>query len=213
MFEYTILHWTTFFTAVFLLTISPGPDMAFILGQTLSNGRNGGFYAMFGIWTGAFTHVVMAAVGLSAIVATSAIAFSVVKWVGVLYLVWLGIHALRSGGELLTSKATDEATSQHPWPIYRQGVLVAALNPKVAIFFLAFLPQFVVVGAGPTWAQLFLHGVMVLVVAAMVEPLIVLLGSQLVRVLQNNRRAASWVDRGLGGLFITLGIRLALTRQ
>ena len=78
MFDYTLIHWTTFFTAAILLNISPGPDMAFILGQTARKGRPGGFAAMFGVWSGTFLHVVMAAAGLSVILATSAIAFSVV---------------------------------------------------------------------------------------------------------------------------------------
>ena len=81
MFEYTLIHWTTFFAAAALLNLSPGPDIAFILGQTLRNGRRYGFAAMIGVWTGAALHVVMAAVGLSAILATSALAFSVVTWV------------------------------------------------------------------------------------------------------------------------------------
>lgn len=93
MFDYSLVHWSTFFTAALLLNLSPGPDIAFILGQTARNGRQGGFSAMFGIWSGAFLHVIMAAVGLSAILATSAMAFSVVKWAGAAYLIWLGIQA------------------------------------------------------------------------------------------------------------------------
>ena len=211
MFDYTIIHWTTFLSAAVLLNLSPGPDMAFILGQTANNGRQGGFAAMFGIWTGAFIHVVMAAIGLSAILATSAIAFSCVKWIGAAYLVWLGIQALISKDSSFLSNGDSKKTNKYS--IYRQGILVASLNPKVAIFFLAFLPQFVVEGAGPVSAQLFLHGCLIIVVAALIEPPLVLAGSRLLSSLKSNRRIALWMDRSLGSLLIMLGIRLALSEK
>ncbi|SES36130.1 Threonine/homoserine/homoserine lactone efflux protein [Vreelandella subterranea] len=211
MFEYTIVHWMTFLAAAALLNLSPGPDIAFILGQTLRNGRRYGFAAMIGIWTGAGLHAVMAAVGLSAILATSALAFSVVKWVGAAYLVWLGIKMLMSRGDSFIS--TEGGSSQRMHSIYWQGVLVSALNPKVAIFFLAFLPQFVVEGAGPASAQLFLHGTLIIVVAAFIEPPLVLAGSKLGAFLRQNRRVGLWMDRGLGALFVALGARLAASTR
>lgn len=211
MFEYSVLHWTTFFTAAILLNLAPGPDIAFILGQTVRGGQRSGFSAMFGIWTGAFGHVLMAAAGLSAILATSAMAFSIVKWVGAAYLIWLGISALRSDGGSFVSK--DVNSSQHFFPIFRQGVFVALLNPKVAIFFLAFLPQFVVAGAGPVWAQLFLHGSLIIVVAAFVEPPLIIAGEKLTTSLRNNARFGLWLDRSLGAIFVALGVRLALEER
>jgi len=209
MFDYTLLHWGTFLTAAILLNLSPGPDIAFILAQTARNGRRTGFFAMFGIWTGAFLHVLLAALGLSAILATSATAFMVVKWIGAAYLIWLGIQALRSNGASFTS-ANSIAKSEDS-KVFRQGILVAALNPKVAIFFLAFLPQFVVAGAGPASAQLFLHGSLIIVVAAFIEPPLVILGARLTQHLGKNPSIASWMDRGLGAIFIALGLRLALS--
>lgn len=211
MFEYTIIHWVTFLAAAALLNLSPGPDIAFILGQTLRNGRQHGFAAMLGIWTGAALHVAMAAVGLSAILATSALAFSVVKWVGAAYLIWLGIRMLLSRGDSFVP--SEGASHQRMHSIYWQGVLVAALNPKVAVFFLAFLPQFVVEGAGPAWAQLLLHGSLIIVVAAFIEPPLVMLGSKLGDFLRQNRRVGLWMDRGLGALFVALGVRLAASTK
>ncbi len=211
MFDYSVIHWTAFLSAAVLLNLSPGPDMAFILGQTARNGRKGGFAAMFGIWTGAFLHVVMAAVGLSAILATSAVVFSIVKWLGAVYLIWLGIQVLFfRGGSFASENGAEEPSSRE---IYWQGVLVSALNPKVAIFFLAFLPQFVVEGAGSVGAQLFLHGSLIIVVAALIEPPLVLTGSRLAEALRNNRRIGLWMDRSLGALFIALGIRLATSER
>lgn len=211
MFDYTVAHWAAFFTAALLLNLSPGPDMAFILGQTVKRGISGGFTAMFGIWLGAFVHVICAALGLSALLATSAIAFSLVKWCGAAYLLWLGIQALRSKGELLsTSSALPRGGL---FTIFKQGVLVAILNPKVAIFFLAFLPQFVVVGAGSIGAQLFLHGSLIILVAAFVEPPLILISGKLTGFLSQNRQVSRWMDRGLGGLLISLGVKLALTEK
>lgn len=211
MFDYTLAHWSAFFIAAILLNLSPGPDIAFILAQTARNGQRSGFAAMFGIWGGAFLHVLLAAVGLSAILATSATAFTFVKWVGAIYLICLGIQAFRSNGASYSSDT--QATQSSNLKIFQQGVLVAVLNPKVAIFFLAFLPQFVVVGAGPTSAQLFLHGALIIVVAAFIEPPLVILGARLTRYLSQNPQVAAWMDRGLGTLFIGLGARLALSDQ
>ncbi len=211
MFEYSLLHWSTFFAAAFLLNLSPGPDIAFILGQTVRGGRRAGFAAMFGIWTGAFGHVLMAAAGLSVILAASAMAFSVVKWAGAAYLVWLGIGALRSGsGSFVAEGVTGSA---RPATIYRQGAMVGLLNPKVAVFFLAFLPQFVVPGAGPVWAQMFLHGILVIVVAGFIEPLLVLAGDRLTERLRRDPRIGLWMNRSLGAILVALGIRLALEER
>ncbi len=211
MFDYTFIHWLTFFAAAILLNLSPGPDIAFILGQTAKGGSKTGFAAMFGIWAGAGTHVLLAALGLSAILATSATAFSVVKWAGAGYLIWLGINALRSkGGKFI---ADTDSMKTPKWKIFRQGILVSLLNPKVAIFFLSFLPQFVVEGAGPAWAQLFLHGSLIIVVAAFIEPPLVMVGAKLAVALRNNKKLGIWLDRGLGTLFVSLGLRLALSEK
>lgn len=211
MFEYTLLHWTAFVSAAVLLNLSPGPDIAFILGQTVRGGRNSGFAAMFGIWTGAFMHVLMAAAGLSAILATSALAFSIVKYIGAAYLIWLGVTAILSGGGSFISEKL--VSSPRFLAIYKQGVMVGAMNPKVALFFLAFLPQFVVPGAGPVWAQLFLHGCLIIVCAALIEPPLILAGDKLAGTLRGNARIGRWMDRGLGGIFIALGLRLALDKN
>lgn len=211
MFDYTTIHWVTFLVAAVLLNLSPGPDIAFILGQTLRNGRQHGFAAMFGLWTGAALHVAMAAVGLSAILATSALAFSIVKWVGAAYLMWLGIRMLLSRGDSFVPG--EGVRHQRLHSIYWQGVLVCTLNPKVAVFFLAFLPQFVVEGAGSPGAQLLLHGSLIIVVAALIEPPLVMMGSKLGVFLRQNRRVGLWMDRGLGAVFVALGARLAASTR
>src|SRR6478736_3633960 len=193
MLDYSLAHWIAFLTAAVLLNLSPGPDMAFILGHTIKSGIRTGFAALFGIWTGASLHVAMAAFGLSAILAASAVAFSAVKWVGAIYLVWLGIQALRSNGD---GGLVNAARDVLPWHrVYRQGILVSLLNPKVAIFFLAFLPQFVVEGAGPTWLQLAVHGVLLIVVAAFIEPPLILAGGRLASLIKRKKSIGLWLDR------------------
>ena len=211
MFDYSLLHWTSFLAAAVVLNLAPGPDIAFILGQTVRGGRRAGFAALGGIWAGAFVHVLMAAAGISAILATSATAFTIVKWAGAGYLVYLGIKALRSDGGSFIAEGSSAA--RHAFPIFKQGVVVALLNPKVAIFFLAFLPQFVEAGAGPVAAQLFLHGVLIIVVAAFVEPPLILAGDRLTNSLRNNPKFGLWLDRSLGTIFLGLGIRLALEER
>lgn len=211
MLGYDWAHWATFFTTAFLLNVSPGPDIAFILGHTARGGRRQGLAAMFGLWAGAFCHVLFAAIGLSAIVATSATAFSLVKWVGVAYLAYLGISALRSKASAFNVEAAP--TESRLSAVFLQGMLVDILNPKVAIFFLAFLPQFVVDGAGPVPLQLLLHGILIIVVAAIVEPLVVLGGAWLTARLRASDRLALWLDRSLGALFLGLAAKLAALQR
>ncbi len=211
MFDYTLAHWSTFLAAALLLNLSPGPDIAFILGHTVRGGAQAGTAAMLGIWTGAFGHVVLAALGLSAVVAASALAFSVLKWVGVAYLVWIGLQAIRSRGGPFVADSPKGGTSLGA--TFRQGVLIDLLNPKVALFFVAFLPQFVVDGAGPVWAQLLLHGSLIIAVAATIEPPLVLLGDRLTRRLRESRALGRWLDRALGTLLVGLAVRLALVER
>ena len=210
MLQYDLMHWSTFFGAALLLNLAPGPDLAFILGHAARGGRRAGLAAMFGIWSGVLGHITFAAAGLSALIAASAGAFAAVKWVGVAYLFWLGIKALRSPGAFSAAGPARETGLRR---VYAQGVLVNLLNPKVAIFFLAFLPQFVAIGAGPVWLQLLVHGLLVIAVAGLIEPPLVLFGSHVTAKLRANRRLGLWLDRALGGMLITLGASLAAARR
>jgi threonine/homoserine/homoserine lactone efflux protein len=151
MFAYDAAHWSAFLSAALLLNLSPGPDIAFILGHTVAGGRRAGMAAMLGIWTGALGHVALAALGLSALVAASSQAFALVKWLGVAYLVWLGLRALVSAGGAYADPSAQGSSARGGRAlarVVRQGALIDLLNPKVALFFLAFLPQFVAEGRG-----------------------------------------------------------------
>ena len=211
MFDYGLAHWAAFFVSTLALNLSPGPDMAYIVAQTARGGKRTGFFAMFGVWSGAFVHVILSVAGLSAILVTSATAFSVLKWVGAAYLIWLGVQALLSQGAHLAADKPRVAVAD--MTVLKQGILVSILNPKVAIFFLAFLPQFVVAGAGPESAQLLLHGTLIILVAAFIEVPIVLMGSKFKNLLNNSAGIGKWTDRILGAVFITLAFKLVLSEH
>lgn len=212
MFDYNLAHWITFFTAAILLNLSPGPDMIFIVSQTSKKGIQSGFASVFGIWIGTFVHVIFAAIGLSAILMTSAMAFSIAKWVGAIYLIWIGIQSIRSKGNS-NFKLEDDVTTKNLNKSLQQGFLVSLLNPKVAIFFLAFLPQFVEPYAGTVSSQLFLHGSLIIVVAAFIEIPMILISSRLINYLNKNEKVSLWIDRGLGSLLVLLGLKLATTNN
>ncbi|WP_027361517.1 LysE family translocator [Halodesulfovibrio aestuarii] len=211
MLTYDITHWSSFFAAALLLNISPGPDFAFILSQTVKGGKKAGVAAMVGIWTGAFGHVLLAALGVSAIVMASANAFAVIKWVGAAYLLWLGFNALRSKGTGF--QIDNDGTAENIFSIYRQGILIDLLNPKVATFFIAFLPQFIVDGAGPVWMQLLLHGTLLIATAALVEPPLIFIGDRLTTQLRSSQKLRVWLDRVLGSVLVGLGVKLALSER
>lgn len=202
-------YWLLFLSAALALSISPGPDLLYILSRTVAQGVKVGAASAIGVCTGALIHVMAAALGLSALLATSALAFSAVKYVGAAYLIYLGIQALRSsGGRLQLERST--VLSATPMQAFRQGVLVDALNPKVAIFFMAFLPQFVRPEHGNAALQLIGLGVLVILVGMVVELSFVFLAARATRFFREHRRASVWLDRLFGSILVGLGVRLAL---
>ena len=203
-------YWLLFFSAAFAINISPGPDLIYILSKTIAQGRKIGIISSLGIWSGALVHVFAAALGLSAILATSAVAFSLVKYIGAAYLVFLGIQALRSKGMSFEMPVTTDRIEVTAWKAFRQGALVDILNPKVAIFFMAFLPQFIRPELGHNSIQIIILGALVILVAIPVEFLVVLTAAQTTGFFRKKRKLSVWLDRILGSVLIGLGIRLAL---
>jgi threonine/homoserine/homoserine lactone efflux protein len=195
-----------FIAAAVLLVLAPGPDMLYMLTRTIAQGRKAGVLAAVGINAGAYVHVIAAVLGLSAILATSSVAFTVVKWLGAAYLVWIGIQAIRSGPLNLE---TGESIHLNGKAIFWQGFLSDVLNPKVAIFFLAFLPQFVEAGSKNETQQLLLLGITCNVIAIGINLILVFFASIATAGLRKNRKLAVWLNRAMGTVFIALGIRLA----
>lgn len=206
-------YWLVFVCAAVMLTISPGPDLLYILSRTIAQGRRIGAASSAGVCTGSIVHVLGAAFGLSAILAASALAFGIVKYVGALYLFYLGIQALRSHGSATAFAEGTETPRVTAWQAFRQGMLIDALNPKAAIFFLAFLPQFVRPQHGNTAVQLVTLGLLVILIAFPIELLFVQAAAQTTRFFRRSPKATVWLDRALGGIFISLGLRLALLQQ
>ncbi|MBT3190898.1 MAG: LysE family translocator [Anaerolineae bacterium] len=205
-------YWILFLSAAVAINIAPGPDLLYIISKTIAQGRKIGFASSLGVSSGALVHVFAAALGLSAILATSAIAFSIVKYFGAAYLVYLGIKSLMSKGTTFDS-ADEKEEEFTPWQAFRQGVLVDVLNPKVAIFFMAFLPQFIRPEMGSTSAQLIGLGILVILIAIVIEFAIVLTAAQTTNFFRSNRKFSIWLDRVLGTVLIGLAVRLALTES
>lgn len=147
MFDALGIHDLALFTlAVFLLNATPGVDMLYTVSRTLTGGWRAGVAASLGVGAGCIVHTLGAAFGLAALMAVSAWAFSLVKWAGAAYLVWLGVGMLREAWQRRGDGLAASAPPAHPAPlgaVFRQGLLTNVLNPKVALFFLAFLPQFI----------------------------------------------------------------------
>lgn len=201
-----------FLVAAVLLNLSPGADHVFILTRTIAQGRLAGFLSSWGVCTGAMIHVLAAAFGISAILAASATAFTVVKLAGAAYLIWLGVRALQSKGLALSA---DPAMTplESAWAIYRQGVIVDLLNPKVAVFFMAFLPQFVDERLGGATWQMVTLGAVVIAVALMWETALIFGAGALSHRLRTRPAIARWINRVSGATFIGLGVRLAVERR
>lgn len=203
-----LTYWMVFFGTVFALTLSPGPDLIYVISRTIAQGPRVGLASAAGLWTGAFIHVLAVAFGLSALLTASAEAFTFVKYIGAAYLAYLGISALRSGGASFDLRDT-KAPKVTPVQAFRQGVLVDLFNPKVAIFFMAFLPQFVRPGHGSATAQLIGLGGLIIAVAIPVETFFVVAASRTTGFFRRNPKTSVWMERALGSILLTLGARLA----
>ena len=195
-----------------LLNITPGPDTAYIVGRSLQMGWRGGAAAAIGIGCGCLVHVFGAAIGLSALLMASSAAFSLVKWIGAAYLCFLGIKLLLS--RPARSEATGRAMFSGDVPslrqVFLQGALTNVLNPKVALFFLAFLPQFVV-SDSPHKALAFLLLGLIFVCNGTAWCLAVAaFTARAAGRIRKSSRILPWINRALGGLFIYLGIRVAV---
>ncbi|QUS41704.1 LysE family translocator [Tardiphaga alba] len=193
-----------------LLNITPGPDTAYIIGRSVQIGWRGGVTAVLGICAGCLVHVLAAAIGLSALLAASSTAFTVVKWVGAAYLLYSGIQMLRWKAPADLLQENREKPAIRLSHVFWQGALTNALNPKVALFFLAFLPQFVDAEA-PHKALAFMTLGMMFIGTGMAWCLgVAVFAARAARRVRQSGKALVWINRALGGVFIYLGIRVAL---
>ena len=210
-----IHHWPLFIAAGLLLNLTPGADMALVVRSAAAQGARAGAAAALGVAVGCCVHIAAAALGLSALLAGSPTAFSVLRWLGAAYLVWLGLGLLR---QPITAAAAAAAKTASPvaasWRRpFAQGFLTNALNPKVALFFLAFVPQFIQGDAPQPAAAFVALGLVFAVNGTAVNLAIAVATAALRRRLGDGTRLrplGRWLNRGVGTAFIALGLRLAL---
>ena len=196
-----------FCAASAVLALTPGPAVLYIVARTLGQGRRSGFASVGGVALGNFGNAAGAALGLGALFAWSSTAFTVVKWAGALYLVWLGVQALRRPAATLDGTAPPP---DRPARVFRDGFWVALLNPKTALFFAAFLPQFISPAASPVVQSLALGTTFVLIAASSDMAYVLLAGS--IAPLLSRARGAARLGRYLsGGTYIGLGVLAALS--
>lgn len=198
--------------AAAVLVLIPGPSTAWILAQSAAGGMRRGAQAALGLESATLLHSLAAGLGLSAVLATSALAFELVKYVGAAYLVWLGIQAWREGnapGSALHG-AQDSTAVATRRGVYFRSVLTGLLNPKVALFFLAFLPQFVDPARGWVLLQFMLLGLILAMLGLCHSLFLAWLVGRVGRSFNASPRAIAWMRRATGGLFVAMGVRLAV---
>ncbi len=198
-----------FMAAGWLLNLTPGPDVLYIVSNSLRGGARAGMVAALGVFAGCFVHVAIATIGLGALLATSATAFTVIKFIGAAYLLWMGVRLWRAS----TPGWSPDVAPAEPdmGRVFRRGFLTNALNPKVALFFLAFLPQFIAPDAHHKTLAFLALGLLFSVNALPVTFGYAWAAAWAARRVHLVRRAMHWLDRAAGLLFIGFGLKLAFT--
>lgn len=208
MFDGTTI--TLFFITCLALAATPGPDMMYVLARSIGQGRMAGIASLLGISTGFLIHIFAAAFGLSTFLRTSDTAFQVVKYAGAVYLIYLGIRTLLSGENVGSVSGFRKSTLVS---IYRQGFITNVLNPKIPLFFLAFIPQFVNPSRGSVALQFIVLGLLLNLAGTIVQTLIVLLSTPIAAWIKKNPKFLKLQKQFTGGVFISLGAGLALAKS
>lgn len=193
--------------ACLILVVTPGPDMAFVLGQTLSGGARRGWAATAGVYAGVCVHIGLAAGGVAALVAAHPALFTALRLAGAAYLVFLGIQSIRAA--LRGGEGAEHAAAGAPGlgAAFRQGFLTNLLNPKVGLFFLAFVPLFVDPARSPAWLQMLILGPLLPAIALPFYALLIPAAARIAGRLRASS-AGRWLDGAAGTLFLGLGLRL-----
>ncbi|MFH5924673.1 LysE family translocator [Roseomonas xinghualingensis] len=192
-----------------VVALSPGPDMMFVLGQTLAGGARRGWAAAMGIYCGALVHILLAALGIAALLAAEPALFTALRLAGGAYLVWLAVQSLRAAWEGAPTAMPSGTAARR---VVLQGMLTNLTNPKVALFFLAFLPQFVAPGRAPEWVQVLILGPVLPLVSVPVFALLIAGAAKAATRLARSGRAARWLHGVAGTIFLGLGARLLISR-
>lgn len=199
-----------FFGTAVLLALVPGPDNLFVLAQSALAGWRAGLCVVLGLCSGLVVHTAAVALGLAVVFQASAMAFTALKLCGAAYLLYLAWQAFASASQTL---GQGKGMRLAPWALYRRGIFMNVTNPKVSLFFLAFLPQFVVPSQGSVTWQLIGLGGLFMLAALLVFSAIALLAGRLGVLLQRSPRVQVWMNRVTGGIFLALAVKLALSHQ
>ena len=202
-----------FLAAAVLITLSPGPDNLMVLSTGIAKGRARGIAFGLGCAMGCLSHTLLAVIGVSALIAASPAAFTALKVAGGLYLIWMGWGAIRSrGGARASAADAAGAPDEPPRRLFVKGLVAAAINPKVVLFFLSFLPQFVVAARGDANLQIGLLGIVFTLQAAVIFGALGYFSGTIGGWLNRTPTAGMWLDRIAGAVFIGLGLRLIVAR-
>ena len=196
--------------AVFILFATPGPDMSLFLAKTLSGGRWAGIAAMAGASTGCLVHTLAAALGLSALIAASATAFTALKIVGALYLLWMAYDAIRNGSAL--SIANERREAPNLTKVFLQGIGINLTNPKIILFFITFLPQFVAVGDPHAQGKLVFLGLYFVAFSIPLAILMVIGAERLISTLKARPKIMRGIDYAFAGIFGAFAVKILATQ-
>jgi threonine/homoserine/homoserine lactone efflux protein len=206
----TIETIVSFFTVSILLALAPGPDNIFVLTQSTIRGKISGLMVMLGLCTGLIAHTTAVSLGVAVIFKTSEIAFAALKYIGAGYLLYLAWQAFRSSSEQINGQSGN--TSKY-WKLYCRGIIMNITNPKVSIFFLAFLPQFADPLRGPISIQIILLGGLFILATILVFGSIALLGGTLGQFLNRSEHVQIILNKVAGIVFLSLAVKLAVTER
>jgi len=204
-----ITHFETFLIAGILLNITPGNDTIFILTRSIAHGQKAGIMSVLGISTGSLIHTIFAALGLSIIVAQSVLLFHLLKYAGAAYLLYMGYKMLTEKTLLNTERAAAVKTNDH-LRIYKDGVFTNVLNPKVALFFIAFLPQFIDPTVKNTVWPFLVLGITFTITGALWCLFLAIFASGIFAKLKENKQISGYINKICGAVFIGLGLKVAI---
>lgn len=211
-----VQHFSLFVSSVIIFAMTPGIDTVFVLNHAIGHGRHIGVMSALGVATGVLVHTLFASVGLAGVIAKSAFLFMIIKYLGAIYLIYLGVMSIYGAIKNPTKLAqnTTQNTTHHlsAFKAYRSGLLTNVLNPKVALFFLAFFPQFIVPSMTDNATPYLLLGSLYGVISAVwLVLLAVLAGSVLSKVL-TGQKSKRYMDLGSGAVFVGMGVKVALSK-
>ncbi len=199
-----------FWIATLVLNLTPGPDIMYIVANGMSRGARAGALSATGVGVGAVFHVVLAAVGITAILQTSNLAFDIIRLMGASYLIWIGVKQLKGSAPGI---AQEDVQIESGWAYFNRGLITNVLNPKVALFFIAFLPQFISLEAGSVVFQILVLGMMFTINSLLINIVIGIGAGKAGQRLMQSQNFSKWINRISGFVLIGLGIRLFLTEK